>query len=168
MKFIKFTYVDSVTGISVQREAASNGPAFPAVAGLEYVWARESLYPTDVPEFFGTCPEESDTAVDGVIGVFSKVDWDNMREDEMRARLPPVPQEVSMGQCRLALFDLHGIETDAEFYALADFLPEELRPRARLQLSTRQSVRYDNELVIAICEANGWDREALFVHGAAQ
>ena len=80
----------------------------------------------------------------------------------------PAPEEVSMGQCRLALFDLHGIATDAQFYALADILPEEARPRARLQLSTRQSVRYDNELVIAICEANGWDREALFVHGALQ
>jgi len=83
-------------------------------------------------------------------------------------RLASLPQEVTMGQCRLALYDLHGIETDEEFYSLANLLPEEVRPRARLQLATRQSVRYDNELVIAICEANGWDREALFVHGAAQ
>lgn len=80
----------------------------------------------------------------------------------------PVPQEVSMGQCRLALFDLHGIKTDAQFYALADVLPEELRPRARLQLSTRQSVRYDNELVIAFCEANDWDRDALFIYANNQ
>lgn len=168
MKFIKFTYVDSVTGVSVQREPAVNGPAFPAVNGLDFVLARESLYPTDAPEFFGTCPEESNIEIDGVIGVFIQTDWDNMRADEMLARMPPVPQEVSMGQCRLALFDLHEIKTDEEFYALADVLPEGLRPRARLQLSTRQSVRYDNELVIAFCEAKGWDRETLFVYGAKQ
>lgn len=80
----------------------------------------------------------------------------------------PIPQEVSMGQCRLALFDLHEIKTDEQFYALADVLPEELRPRARLQLSTRQSVRYDNELVVAFCAAMGWDRDQLFIYGAAQ
>lgn len=79
-----------------------------------------------------------------------------------------IPQEVTMGQCRLALFDLHGIKTDQAFYALADVLPEELRPRARLQLSTRQSVHYDNELVIAFCEANDWDRDALFIYANDQ
>lgn len=168
MKYLKYTYVDSITGISIERAAAANGPCPPNVAGLEYGWARESLYPTLVPQFFGTCPDASDTNVEGVMAVFSLEDWEAMLAGEMRARLPPVPQEVSMGQCRLALFDLHGIETDGEFYALADFLPEELRPRARLQLSTRQSVRYDNELVIAFCEAKGWDREALFVYGATQ
>lgn len=168
MKYIKYTYVDSVTGVSIETAAAVNGPCPPNVVGLEYGWARESLYPAAVPQFFGTCPDGSDTNVEGVMAVFSLEDWEVMLADEMRARLPPVPQEVTMGQCRLALFDLHGIESDAQFYALADILPEEARPRARLQLATRQSVRYDNELVIAICEANGWDREALFVHGALQ
>ena len=168
MKYLKYTYVDSVTRVSVENAPSINGPVAPAVQGLEYVWARESLYPTDVPQFFGTCPDESETAVEGVIGEFLKEDWDNMRSDEMRARLPPTPQEVSMGQCRLALFDLHEIKTDAEFYALADVLPEDARPRARLQLATRQSVRYDNELVVAFCAAMGWDRDQLFIYGAAQ
>lgn len=168
MKYVKYTYVDRLTGASISDSPAENGPVPPNIAGLEFGWARESLYPVQVPQFFGTCPDESATNVPGFLGECSKEDWETMREDELRARLPPIPQEVSMGQCRLALFDLHGIETDAQFYALADFLPEELRPRARLQLATRQSVRYDNELVIAICEANGWDREALFVHGAVQ
>ena len=64
MKYIKFTYVDAVTGISIASEPAQNGPVFPPVAGLEFVWSRESHYPTDVPEFFGTCPEDADTQVD--------------------------------------------------------------------------------------------------------
>lgn len=88
MQYIKFTYVDSVTQISVAAEPAANGPAYPQVEGLEFVWARESKYPTDVPEFFGTCPDDAATQVDGVLGVYSQADWETMREDEMAARGP--------------------------------------------------------------------------------
>lgn len=102
MKYIKFTYVDAITGISVAKQPAANGPAFPPVVGLEFVWARESQYPTDVPEFFGMCPDDADTQIDGVLGVYAQQDWETMRDDEMRAR-NPVPQQVTMRQVRLAL-----------------------------------------------------------------
>ena len=112
MKYIKFTYVDAITGISIASEPAANGPVFPPVAGLEFAWARESRYPTDVPEFFGTCPDDADTQVDGVLGVYVQADWETMREDEMRAR-NPVPQQVSMRQARLALLSA-GLLDDVE------------------------------------------------------
>ena len=112
MKYIKFTYVDAVTGISIASEPAANGPVFPNVDGLEFAWARESRYPTDVPEFFGTCPEDADTQVDGVLGVFVQADWESMRNDEMRAR-NPVPQQVTMRQARLALLSA-GLLDDVE------------------------------------------------------
>ena len=102
MQYIKFTYVDAVTGISITKQPAVNGPAFPQIGGLEFAWARESHYPTDVPEFFGTCPDEADIHIDGVLGVYWQADWETMREDEMRAR-NPVPQQVTMRQARLAL-----------------------------------------------------------------
>ncbi len=88
MKHIKFTYVDSVTGISVAKQPATNGPVFPDIPGLEYRWARESQYPTDVPEFFGTCPDDANTQIDGVLGVYLQADWETMRDDELRARGP--------------------------------------------------------------------------------
>ena len=112
MQYIKFTYVDSVTGVSITKQPTTNGPVFPAVAGLEYSWARESRYPTDVPEFFGTCPDDADTQVDGVLGVYLQADWETMREDEMRAR-DPVPQQVTMRQARLALLNA-GLLDDVE------------------------------------------------------
>ena len=112
MKHIKFTYVDAVTGISIASEPAANGPVFPPVAGLEFAWARTSRYPTDVPEFFGTCPDDAATQVDGVLGVYSQADWETMREDEMRAR-NPVPQQVTMRQARLALLST-GLLDDVE------------------------------------------------------
>ncbi len=87
MRYIKFTYVDAVTGAPVSEAPALNGPVFPAVAGLEFGWARESQYPTAVPEFFGTCPEDSDIAVPGVLGEYIEADWLTMRDDEMRARI---------------------------------------------------------------------------------
>ena len=112
MQYIKFTYVDAVTGISIASEPAQNGPVFPPVAGLEFAWARESRYPTDVPEFFGTCPDESDTKIDGVLGVYVQQDWETMRDDEMRAR-NPAPHQVTMRQARLALLRA-GLLDDAE------------------------------------------------------
>ena len=112
MQYIKFTYVDSVTGVSISKHPATNGPVFPAVEGLEYVWARESRYPTNVPEFFGTCPDDADTQVDGVLGVYLQADWETMYEDEMRAR-NPVPQQVTMRQARLALLNA-GLLDDVE------------------------------------------------------
>jgi hypothetical protein len=59
-----------------------NGTKFPNVVGLEFVWARESDYPTSVPAFFGTCPVDSDIQVEGVLNVFAQADWERMRVDE--------------------------------------------------------------------------------------
>ena len=89
MKYLKFTYVDAQTGVSIAAEPAANGPKFPAVVGLQFVWARESAYPTDVPEFFGTCPDDSDTRIDGVLGIFGQADWEQMQADEMAKRPTP-------------------------------------------------------------------------------
>lgn len=102
MQYLKFTYVDAVTGISIASEPAANGPVFPPVVGLEFAWARTSRYPTDVPEFFGACPDDAATQVDGVLGVYSQADWEQMREDEMRAR-NPVPESVTRAQGKAAL-----------------------------------------------------------------
>lgn len=77
--------MDAETGISVAVEPAMNGTKFPNVAGLEFVWARESDYPTPTPEFFGTCPADSVTEVTGVLGVFSQQDWEQMRVNEQIA-----------------------------------------------------------------------------------
>ena len=86
MKYLKFTYVDAITGVSVAAEPALNGTKFPPVPGLAFAWARESAYPTPVPEFFGTCPDASPTQVDGVLGLFVEADFNSMYADELNAR----------------------------------------------------------------------------------
>ena len=75
-----------------------------------------------------------------------------------------IPQEVTMAQCRFALFDQHGIETGEQFYGLVDLLPESDRARALLELRTRPTVRRDNALVVLLGDAQGWDLDALFVY----
>lgn len=100
MKYLKFTYVDAVTGVPVTDAPASNGPKFPDVDGLEFIWARESRYPTNVPEFFGTCPDDSFATAAGVLAVLTHADFEQMRLDEMRARVPRV---VTIRQAKLAL-----------------------------------------------------------------
>ena len=65
MKNIKFTYVDSITEISVAKEPSKHGPQFPKIKGLQYSFARESLYPTQVPQFIGTCDDDADLTIDG-------------------------------------------------------------------------------------------------------
>lgn len=90
MQYIKYTHVDAQTGVPVTDAPAVNGPAMPAVEGLEFVWARESAYPTDKPELFGTCPDGVNTDVPGVLGVFSLADFETMLADETAARLAKV------------------------------------------------------------------------------
>ena len=102
MKYIKYTYVDSKTGISIAKQPSKNGPVFPTVPGLEFKWARESQYPTPVPEFFGTCPDDTDIKAEGILAEYSQTDWENMQADEMRAR-DPVPTSVSPRQIRQAM-----------------------------------------------------------------
>lgn len=147
MQYIKFTYVDAQTGISIASEPAANGPVFPPVDGLEFVWARESAYPTDVPEFFGTCPDDANTQIDGVLGVYSQADWETMREDEMRAR-NPVPQQVTMRQARLTLLGA-GLLDDVEVVIAA------AGRAARLEWEYAAVVDRSNPAVAAVQQQQG-------------
>lgn len=158
MQYLKFTYVDTATGAPITAAPAANGPAFPPVAGLEFAWARESAYPTSVPEFFGTCPDESDIDVPGVLGVYLQADWEQMRDDEMRAR-NPVPQSVTMRQARLALLGA-GLLDDVEA-AIAG-----AGPAAKIEWDYAAEVQRSSGLVPAMAAALGMTNEqidALFI-----
>lgn len=115
MKYLKFTLVDSITGISVASEPARNGPAHPPVVGLEFFWARESAYPTDVPELFGTCPDDSSTQIDGVLDIYAEEVWLQMRDSELNLRKP---KKISPRQIRQALTKF-GLRTKVEMAVAA-------------------------------------------------
>jgi hypothetical protein len=68
---IKFTYVDSVTQISVEKEPSRHGPHFPKIKGLQYSFALERKYPTMVPEFIGECDDDAEL-IDGFLKVLDE------------------------------------------------------------------------------------------------
>ena len=123
MKYIKYTHVDAVTGIPVTDAPARNGPAMPAVAGLQFVWARESLYPTEQPQLFGTCPDESDTDIPGVLGLYVQQDFETMQADEMAARAALQPNKCTPAQGLIALYVLHGIK-ESDVHAAITAIPD--------------------------------------------
>lgn len=164
MKYLKFTYVDSITGVPVTESPAVNGPKYPDVAGLEFVWARESQYPTPVPEFFGTCPDESDTNVPGVLGVIEESDWLQMQRDELRAR---IPVSITMRQARLALLNA-GLLDDVDA-ALAAIPDSALRRAAQIEWGYASTVNRSSPWVSNLASALGLSEsqlDHLFVEAA--
>jgi hypothetical protein len=93
MKTIKFTYVDHGTNISVAKEPARSGPVFPRIKGLQYLFALERKYPTEVPEFIGTCDDDADLTAEGILKVidadelaYEQAEEANAQSQRARAR----------------------------------------------------------------------------------
>lgn len=156
MQYIKYTYVDALTGVPVTVAPAANGPAMPAVEGLEYAWARESAYPTEQPEFFGTCPDESATDVPGVLAVLAQAEWEALQADELLAR-NPVPASVTMRQARLALLAF-GLLDDVE--SAINAMAEPARQAARIEWDYSNEVQRYNGFVEQLGPAVGLTAES--------
>ena len=88
MKYIKFTYVDAQTNICVNKAPAKNGPKFPEIKGLQYLFAAERNYPIDVPEFFGVCDDDADLSIDGCFGEIAEAEFIAERQEEINSRKP--------------------------------------------------------------------------------
>jgi hypothetical protein len=104
MKYIKFTYVDSVTNISVVTAPVQNESVFPEILDLNFQWQKSYKIPTRVPEFFGTCSNSANTNVDGVLEVLSKEAYDELYQQELENRFFG-KQVISAKQIRLRLLE---------------------------------------------------------------
>ena len=118
MKYICVTHVDSVSGIPGHIKPMKNGPRHPKVKGLSLEWWDESnwplTHPDQFPKFYGTCDDDADTEIPGVVFVFNdtetttaKEQYDEARAQELRARLPSVASPMRI---RLALLELGLLE----------------------------------------------------------
>jgi hypothetical protein len=74
--YICVTHVDARTGIPCNVAPMSHGPAFPAIKGLRVEWANQSQWPTDFPLFYGTCDDDADTTVPGVVRALTQAEHD--------------------------------------------------------------------------------------------
>jgi hypothetical protein len=86
MKYLCLTQVDFGTKISCLVEPMRSGPAYPDVKGLEVKWAKESAWPTNTPIYFGTCDDDADTEVAGVLEVIDEAKYDELYAEELQAR----------------------------------------------------------------------------------
>lgn len=86
MRYLKYTYVDAVTGIPGTDAPAANGPVSPSVAGLEFGFALESEYPTATPAMYGTFPDGTPIDVPGVLGELTEAEYQAALDAELLAR----------------------------------------------------------------------------------
>lgn len=69
------THVDARTGIPCDVAPMRKGPAFPNVKGLSIQWFNQSEWPTDKPLFYGTCDDDADLTVAGIVSVLSEQEY---------------------------------------------------------------------------------------------
>ena len=95
--YIQLTNIDADTGILCTQEPMRTGPALPKVKGFQFIFANESIYPIDtnadgsyaeMPLYYGTCDDDADTTLTGVVKVLSEAEFNADKETEHLARQP--------------------------------------------------------------------------------
>jgi len=94
---IVVTEVDAVTKIPCTVEPQRTGPSMPPVKGLRIIWQDKSTWPvsTDAtgtylraPKYYGTCDDDADTTIPGVLEVLTETEWNERRVAEHEATKP--------------------------------------------------------------------------------
>jgi hypothetical protein len=97
MKYICITEVDAITKIPCTVEPQRTGPSMPAVKGWQFKWSDKSTWPisTDstgtylrAPKYYGTCDDDADTTIAGVLQVLTEAEYTAARTAEHEARRP--------------------------------------------------------------------------------
>ena len=94
---IVVTEVDHNTRIPCTVEPQRTGPSMPAVKGLRIIWQDKSTWPvsTDAtgtylraPRYYGTCDDDAETTIAGVLQVLTEAEYIAARTAEHEARRP--------------------------------------------------------------------------------
>jgi hypothetical protein len=96
MKYIVVTEVDADTKIPCTVAPMRTGPMLPTVKGLMMDWADMSTWPVEhengiylrAPKYYGTCDDDAETTILGVLEVLSEAEWMQRKRDEFYARKP--------------------------------------------------------------------------------
>jgi hypothetical protein len=95
--YIAVTEVDAVTKIPCTSEPQRTGPSMPAVKGLQVQWVDSSTWPVNTdstgtylraPKYYGTCDDDADTTVAGVLQVLTEEEYQTLKTTEYQARKP--------------------------------------------------------------------------------
>lgn len=100
--YICVTEVDSQTKVPCTVEPQRTGPSMPDVKGLKIVWVDKSTWPVELsadgtylraPKYYGTCDDDADTTIAGVLEVLTETEWNARRAAELEA-LRPYPSWI--------------------------------------------------------------------------
>jgi hypothetical protein len=95
--YVCITEVDAKTKIPCTVGPQRTGPSMPDVKGWVQIWQDQSTWPVEVasdgtylraPKYYGTCDDDADTSIAGVLEVLTEDDWVALREEELEARRP--------------------------------------------------------------------------------
>jgi hypothetical protein len=95
--YIQITNIDAQTGILCTEAPMRTGPAIPNVKGFEFIFQNESDFPiasksngslTKPPLLYGTCDDDADTTLVGVLKVLTEVEFNADKQAEHQARKP--------------------------------------------------------------------------------
>lgn len=95
--YIQLTNIDANTGILCTEAPMRTGPAIPNVKGFEFIFQNESDFPiasnadgslSTAPLLYGTCDDDADTTLVGVLKVLLEVEFNADKEAEHQARKP--------------------------------------------------------------------------------
>ena len=95
--YICITEVDAVTKIPCTVEPQRTGPSMPAVKGYTHIWHDSSTWPVPTssdgtylraPKYYGTCDDDADTTIAGVLQVLTEAEFNAAKVAEHEARKP--------------------------------------------------------------------------------
>jgi hypothetical protein len=95
--YICITEVDAVTKIVCTAEPQRTGPSMPAIKGWTHLWHDSSTWPVEVapdgtylraPRYYGTCDDDADTTIAGVLQVLTEAEFNVAKTAEHEARRP--------------------------------------------------------------------------------
>lgn len=81
------THVDARTGIPCTIAPMSHGPAFPKVKGLIVEFGNQTQWPTNEPLFFGSCDDDADLTIAGVVRSLTpeQYEFEQTKENDVKA-----------------------------------------------------------------------------------
>ena len=97
MIYLSTTYIDADTGVVCTAEPMRTGPAYPEVKGFVYEWHIKSNWPiattpegahTVAPLFFGTCDDDADLSIPGVVATYTAEEYRALKTAEHQACRP--------------------------------------------------------------------------------
>jgi hypothetical protein len=95
--YICVTEVDVATKISCTEQPMRMGPSMPDVKGLKVEWADKSTWPVELaddgtylraPKYYGTCDDDADTTIAGMLEVLTETEWNERHVAEHEATKP--------------------------------------------------------------------------------